>query len=129
MLSAHKYAEKHGYKVATVLKWCRNGNLKNCQKSPTCFGYEYLIPEGEQPVKPLRKYQRLEEKMLAAQEKPEQTLEEPKRLEHLKTERQKAMHIKKHAIDRSFRRLCAETGLTHIEVRRIYDKLHERYGI
>ena len=129
MLSAHKYAEKHGYKVATVLKWCRNGNLKNCQKSPTCFEYEYLIPEDEQPVKPLRKYQKLEEKMLEAQEKPEQITDKPERLPQLQTEHQKSMHIKNHAKDRSYKRLCAETGLTHMEVRRIYDKLHERYGI
>ena len=55
--------------------------------------------------------------------------EEEKPKKKLRTMREKAEHIRKYCIFRSFRQLREETGLTTAEIRRIYDRLHEVHGI
>lgn len=126
LISANEYAEKNGYRLATVKQWCYEGNLQGVQKMSTgksgMATWKYMIPEDAKPIRPLRRYQKTYEKA----EEPEKAA---KPLPKLKTRRDKCEHIRKHCITRTYGQLKKETGLSHMEIRRIYDRLHEVYGI
>lgn len=131
MLSVKDYADARDLHPDTVRKWCVSGNLPGAVKEKDLrngAGFQYWIPADAEPVKPRRKYTRRGE-----WEVPDPEPEEPKQKEKpkkkLRTMREKAEHIRKYCIFRSFRQLREETGLTTAEIRRIYDRLHEVHGI
>lgn len=127
LISAKEYAEKHGYKPATVKQWCYEGNLPGAQKMHTgksgLSAWKYMIPEDAKPVRPLRKYQKAYEKV--EEENPELV----KPLPALRTRHDKCDHIRKHCSTRTYKQLMDETGMKHEEIREVYDQLHEVYGI
>lgn len=135
LISANEYAEKHGYNAETVRRWCQEGNLPGARKmyterkGPT--SWMYMIPEDAEPMRPLRKYQKDWGKQeAAAQEAAEDgQKQEVMPLKHLKTRHDKCEHIRKHCISKTYSQLMRETGMTHAEIRKVYDRLHEVYGI
>ena len=122
MLTTVEYAEKHKLSVDTVYNWCRRNALPGMQilDNSGKVGAKkiYMIPENA------------ESSMRRKKAEPKSAAARPmQRLKNLQTAHDKSEHIRKFAVTRTFRQLCAETGLSHMEVRRIYDRLHERYGI
>lgn len=135
LIKVAEYAEKHGYKPATVSYWCRKGILPEARKMFTgkngvasCI---YMIPEDAKPIREKRSYR----KKLAEEDTEQQPEKKPKApkieypLKSLVTHHDKCEHIKKHCIDRTYAQLRRETGMSLAEIRRVYDRLHEVYGI
>lgn len=131
MVSVKDYADEHDLHPDTVRKWCVRGNLPGAVKveeERNGAGFQYWIPADAEPVKPKRKYTRRGEWEVPDPE-PEEPKPEGKPKPKLKTMREKAEHIRQYCIFHSFRQLREETGLTTAEIRNIYDRLHEVYGI
>lgn len=133
MLSVQRYADEHEMHADTVRKWCKNGNIPGAVKLPDAksgAGFQYWIPMDAEPAKPKRKYTRRDEQANAKAEAEEQTpQQEPEPAPKLKTMREKAEFIRRNCINLSYGQLKQETGLSHMEIRRIYDRLHEVHGI
>lgn len=135
MLSVQRYADEHEMHSDTVRKWCKKGKLPGVIKLPDAnsgAGFRYWIPMDTEPIEPKRKYTRRDERAAQETEMQAQQLQEepePETKPRLKTMHEKAEHIRKHCISRSYKRLMEETGLSHMEIRRIYDRLHEVYGV
>ena len=132
MISARQYAQEKNMEVDTVRNWCAKGRLPGVIQVPRGpNSYAYLIPRTAEPVKPLRKY---EKRIIRAAEEPVQMPEvkqqmPEKTVRKLKSMREKAEFIRHNCINLSYGQLKQETGLSHMEIRRIYDRLHEVYGI
>lgn len=47
----------------------------------------------------------------------------------LPTMHDKCEYIRKHCLTKSYRELAEDTGMSYAEIRRVYERLHERYGI
>ena len=84
----------------------------------------WLIPE-EAVLE--REYHRWDKKP-KEQKRPEARKQEYP-LKSLVTPHDKSEHIRKFCVTRTYRQLCLETGMSHEEVRRVYNRLHERYKI
>ena len=128
LLNVKEYAQKHGYNRKTVLYWCGMGLLKGAVKVETGkkgnAGLIWMIPEETRLE---RKYHKWKPKP-----KPKKTLEAKGAefpLKSLVTQHDKSEYIKQHCVDRTYRQLCKETGMSMAEIRRVYDRLHEVYGI
>lgn len=132
MISARQYAQEKNMEVDTVRNWCAKGRLPGVIQVPRGpNSYAYLIPRTAEPVKPLRKY---EKRIIRAAEEPVQMPEvrqqmPEKTVRKLKTMREKAEFIRRNCINLSYVQLKQETGLSHMEIRRIYDRLYEVHGI
>lgn len=132
MISPRQYAQEKNMEVDTVRNWCAKGRLPGVIQVPRGpNSYAYLIPRTAEPVKPLRKY---EKRIIRVAEEPVQMPEvkqqmPEKTVRKLKTMREKAEFIRRNCINLSYGQLKKETGLSHMEIRRIYDRLHEVYGI
>lgn len=132
MISARQYAQEKNMEVDTVRNWCAKGRLPGVIQVPRGpNSYAYLIPRTAEPVKPLRKY---EKRIIRAAEEPVQMPEvrqqmPEKTVRKLKTMREKAEFIRRNCRNLSYGKLKQETGLSHMEIRRIYDRLHEVHGI
>lgn len=132
MISPRQYAQEKNMEVDTVRNWCAKGRLPGVIQVPRGpNSYAYLIPRAAEPVKPLRKYEkriiRVAEEPVEMPEVKQQMPEKPVR--KLKTMREKAEFIRRNCINLSYGQLKQETGLSHMEIRRIYDRLHEVHGI
>ena len=130
MLSPREYAEKYGYKIKTVHEWCRVGWLHGVEKKKrgNAVGictYQYLIPQDAQPVKPKRAYV----KKKPAKPKLVKRMDPPTPRFVLQTNHEKAEHIKRFCGLHTYKQLSEETGWPIGEVRRVYERLHEAYGV
>ena len=132
MISARQYAQEKNMEVDTVRNWCAKGRLPGVIQVPRGpNSYAYLIPRTAEPVKPLRKY---EKRIIRVAEEPVEMPEvkqqmPEKNVRKLKSMREKAEFIRRNCINLSYGQLKQETGLSHMEIRRIYDRLHEVHGI
>lgn len=130
MISISSYAKKNGYGRTTVTKWCNKGQMPGAVRVPyhtSAAGYAWLIPEDAVPV-------RLKSgRPKAGTEKPERApypYPEPKpKPKRTYTKREAALFIRRHAGTMTYAQLMEELNLSRDEIRRIYERLHKRYGV
>ena len=128
MISLTSFAEKNGYKRTTLALWCQKGLVPGAVKTPyrnSSTGYAYLIPEDAIPIRIKRGRPR------AICDEPERApypypAPKPKRKY---TKREAALYIRRHAGDMTYAQLMEELDMPREEIRRIYERLHKRYGI
>lgn len=128
MLSAREYAERHNYDKKTVLGWCKAERLpgvKKIKRSTTSEQFMYLIPEDAKPIRPKRPYV----KKKPAKPKTVKKLDPPTPKFALNTNHEKAAHVKRFCGLHTYKQLSEETGWPIGEVRRVYERLHEAYGV
>ena len=130
MLTAREYAERHGYNKKTVLKWCANKRLPGVkkQKNSGSIPFAYMIPEDAEPIRPKRNYTK-KKPTEVKKPKPAPKIEPPKPKYELNTNHEKAEHVKRYCGLHTYRQLSEETGWPISEVRRVYERLHEAYGL
>lgn len=122
LLSAKEYAEQMGCGRKTVLNWCAQGNMPDARKvEREGGGYAYLIPENARPIK-------CHESKMGHRRKAEKE-QEAARPARKRTEREISQYIRRHCGTRTYRQLSEELGLSTMEIRARYDRLHERDGI
>lgn len=121
MISTASYAEKYGYSNKTVAAWCHNGKIEGVVKIPykNSCKYAYLVPENAVPIR--NKCGRPK----TVREKPIP----PPKPKRIYTPHEAAMYIRNHAHNRTYRQLMDELDMTMGQIRRIYDRLHDEYGI
>ena len=132
MISAAEYAERNGYKRQTVLYWCKAGWIEGVRKEETrLFGgkMRYLIPEDAKPQKPLRVYKKKPKPQKPPKPKKQKPKPEPKKEPPLEGKMAKVEHILRYCGVRTYRQLAEDTGWPIEEVRRIYEELHDAYGV
>lgn len=110
-ISVTQFARKHGVCVDTVYRWiCTNwleGVIK--VKNPNSSGFVYAV---EQDAAPLPAH--LAPKPASGRDyTPEEMVE----------------YIRRNCVKQTYEQIRRELGISNREIRRIYDQLHEAYGI
>ena len=133
MLSVQEYADYTGYHPATVRLWIKKGLLDGTERVPSrrCKeGYEHRIPMDANPPKPVFGRPRMKNGEKEVAWAPVQAEEPGQPLRHVKrSKREISMYIRKHADNQSYAAIARELGITTLEVREVYEKLHKRYHI
>lgn len=123
MLTTVEYAEKYHYRTQSVAYWCKTGKLKGVVKEPLetrgFAGFRYLIPEQQMLETPKRDYVR----------KMQKKIDPPTPKVVLKSNREKMQHILKFCGVKTYKQISMDTGWPVMEVRRVYDELHEALGV
>lgn len=124
LLTAEQYAERMGCNKKTVILWCSAGRLPGAVKAEKGKGfYFWLIPEGAEPTKPYIP------KEITREPKPKAEAPKPKKPARPKTEREISLYIRRFCGTRTYRQMAEELGMSTLEIRARYDRLHERDGI
>lgn len=123
MLTTAEYAERYHYRPKSVAYWCKTGKLqgvvKETSKTRGFAGFRYMIPEKQALETPKRDYVRTAPKKMAP----------PTPKVVLKSNREKMKHILKYCGVKTYKQLSMDTGWPVMEVRRVYDELHEALGV
>lgn len=119
MLTVAEYAGKVGFNVKTVQEWCRKGLLPGACKTKVKRNRVYMIPE-DAPI-PKRKPNHPPAKC----KRPEPA----KPIRKTYTQQEMCGFIAQNCGKMTYGQISRELGIPTLEVRRIYDHLHEAYGI
>lgn len=129
MLRISEYALLNGYSPQTVRKWAQKGLLEGTQRVPAVSGYEYRIPMDAMPPAPTGR-PRIKNGVPESAWNPAPVQEKSSPPEPPKrTRREINRYIRQHAGDQTYARISRELGLTTLEVRAIYEKLHRKYHV
>lgn len=101
-------SKKLGVSVSTVHKWCMNGMIPGAVKN----GLRWFVPEDAQRPMIGGRVHLLQ--------KPKQGELSPEDI---------AQHILRYASTQTYEQLKLALGIPTHEIRRIYDELHDAYGI
>lgn len=111
MLSCGEYAKKHNLNLSTVRVWCQKGLIEGVTKIPCSrSSYMYAIPEDAPPPVTTR---------IWSQAVPGRQY----------TKREISLFIRKHAGNMTYGDISRTLGISTLECRAIYDRLHRRYHI
>lgn len=110
-------ARLHGVSTKTVQQWCQKGlipGVQTVERHGARGGTRYEIPDGaKRPVK----------KTSNAYTPP------PCRGRGTLTQAEITAYIRIHASRRTYAQIKAALGISYSEIQRIYDRLHDLYGI
>ena len=110
-ISTTEFGKRHGVCVETVNRWIHTSRLRGVIKVPhqNYYGFIYAVPEDAVPVpKDLLAFA-----PSGKDYRPEEMVE----------------YIRKHSGTRTYGQISRELGIPMSECRRIYDHLHEAYGV
>lgn len=121
MVDIKEYMLLHNVDRTTVSWWCKTGRLPgavmvNTDMQGMCHK-KYMIPADAVPVKRNRQYTR----KTPPKPKPKQRRE--------MTEREKNLYIAKYCGTKTYREIADALEMDVMEVRRRYDRLHEKLGV
>lgn len=110
-ISITEFGKRHGVKSVTVIDWYRSGRLHGVIKvpCPRVHGFVYAVPQDAVPV-------------------PKEPLAVESSGKDYRPE-EMAEYIRKHSDTRTYGQISRELGIPTSECRRIYDHLHEAYGV
>lgn len=110
-ISTPEFAKRYGVCVETVNRWIREKRIIGAIKVPhrNAYGFIYGIPESAVLI-------------------PKDVSETPTSGKDY-TPEEMLSYISEHCSNRTYRQISRELGIPAVEVRRIYDHLHEAYGV
>lgn len=129
LIPLSSYAQKTGYKADTIRSWIKKGWIPGAKKTsnPQAAGcMVWMIPEDAQPPVP-RMGGRPRTRFGAGEEEAACKTEKIASKEWTKSEI--SLFIRKHAANMTYGEISRMLGISTLECRAIYDRLHRRYHI
>lgn len=131
LISTLAYAEKHGYKYSTVASWIKKGLMPDAQKKPIGTkgtAYMYVLPDDSPP--PEIRLTGRPRTVFGEKQDPVSLPNKAKpKTPRKRTQREISLFIRRHCGTKTIKEIACALDISALEVRAVYDRLHDRYGI